>query len=129
MTFDCEISEPHLLYVNDYDFNPPWRNGWGTDVYEFDPKPNGEPYPHVILLTHQHSSCSENSILRGELEVIVTAMRNRANQLVRDGEENSARTNQRKLQFPYESRFPVRCALGPLHLHLILTIYAISYRF
>lgn len=83
-----------------------------------------------MLLTEQYNSCDSMLILRGELEIILTAMRNRADQLV-DGEEeddddeaeeeeeqkegggdekeeSEEKVDKSKLQFPNERRFPVR---------------------
>lgn len=87
-------SDPHPLLTKDERFDVQLRNGWGTSLFEFEPRANGEKYPHIILLSEQYNTCDSQSILHGELEVIITAMRNRANQLVEEDEDR--RRNMRK---------------------------------
>lgn len=84
-----KIAVPHPLLSEDERFNIQLRDGWGTkSIYEFEPGANGELYPHVILLTEQYNTCDSQSILHDELEVIITAMRNRANQLTEEEEDD-----------------------------------------
>lgn len=107
-------SPPNHLYRDEDDFDRPFLNGWGNFVYEYDPKSYGALYPHVILLSNQHHQCKGDEILRGELEVIITAMRNRAIQQKgeRDQDDDDydntiIETSEEALQFPNEHRFPV----------------------
>lgn len=51
---------------------------WYTQVFEYENKPDGNPYPHVLLLSCQRRTAQKNNIMRGELAVILTAIRNRA---------------------------------------------------
>lgn len=83
-------------------------------MYEYDPKSYSALYSHVILLSDQHHQCKGDEILRGELEVILTAMRNRAIQPKCERNEDDddynntiIDTSEEALQFPNEHRFPV----------------------
>lgn len=72
------------------------------------------------MLSDQHHVCEEGEILRGELEVLLTAMRNRAIQPKEGGREDDedgydsdntlveTEGGEGELQFPEERRFPVR---------------------
>ncbi|KAF4982864.1 hypothetical protein F66182_17093, partial [Fusarium sp. NRRL 66182] len=57
---------------------------WSADVFEYEEKPNGSPYPHVLMLSCQRNIAHEKSIMMGELALILTAMRNRAFQKVEE---------------------------------------------
>ena len=61
---------------------------WSADVFEYEEKPNGSPYPHVLMLSCQRNIAHEKSIMRGELALILTAMRNRAFQKVEEDLED-----------------------------------------
>lgn len=102
-----------FLYNDEDEFDRPLPNGWGASLFEFDPEPgNGALHPHIILLSDQHHICEEGEILRGELEVILTAMRNRAIQTKNDEDDYDSddtfiESGEGELQFPEERRFPV----------------------
>lgn len=62
------------------------------------------------MLSHQHHNCKDGFILRGELELILAAMRNRAIQpkgARTDDADYDTVKNEAALQFPKEQNFPV----------------------
>lgn len=82
-------------------------------------EPKLSRYPHIILTGHQPVVGKEDSILYGKLSVLLSAMRNRANQVVvnnTDDDEVVASLSERKpdellfyykLCLPNEENFPV----------------------
>ncbi|CRG85014.1 hypothetical protein PISL3812_02168 [Talaromyces islandicus] len=68
--------------------------------------------PHVIILSTQFNAVTNGSILPGELELILTAMKARAAQPLQEGEDDG--TN---FLFGREERFPVLMAsiVAPSH--------------
>jgi hypothetical protein len=84
-------------------------------IYEYDKDHFNTILPHIILLTSQFNQGHNGSMLRGELTVILTAMRNRANQTVnheeeqqQEEEEPEKAKKESELMFKNEDRFPVR---------------------
>lgn len=69
-------------------------------------------YPHVLMLAYQFRSCDEGSILRGDLLLLLQAMRNRSIQPTRDieaedDEYDTSEIEEEEFQFQSEKRFPV----------------------
>ncbi|OKL62289.1 hypothetical protein UA08_02309 [Talaromyces atroroseus] len=91
-----------------------WRDGWDTMIYEYDKEHFDAILLHVILLTSQGNKDYNGSMLRGELAVILTAMRNRAIQTVKheeeqrqEEEEPEEASKESELIFSSEARFPL----------------------
>lgn len=102
-------------------------------LYETERPGTNRAFPHLSNLSYQPSSGRNNSILYGELHILICAIRNRAHQRNVDNEDEQEALHEEQLaertrgypsggnkydfEFPHEREFPVLMAsfVGPHH--------------
>lgn len=105
---DTDIREGHGLYLGFDIFDSRQGQKYSSEVLEYDSEVYGIK-PHIIVLGAQANFGHNQSMMFGELVLIIAAMRNRAYQptVVDESDEEANIKDEGDLLFKEENRFPV----------------------
>lgn len=113
-------------------WHPPTGGRWDVSFFLEPEKQNTSPFPHIAVGASQPVDATDNSILYGELAVIITVMNSRAKQPQAQSEEEMEslfdmveeeveKTFQKSPAFANEQTFPVLLFsfVGPQHARIL----------
>ncbi|GMF73908.1 unnamed protein product [Aspergillus oryzae] len=129
---DTEDNRWWSAQIRSVGWHPPTGGRWDVSFFLEPEKQNTSPFPHIAVGASQPVDATDNSILYGELAVIITVMNSRAKQPQAQSEEEMEslfdmveeeveKTFQKSPAFANEQTFPVLLFsfVGPQHARIL----------